>query len=97
MSEELDRRAAKAMGWTFVKSKDGLDDWYDDGDDGIVFVNRWSPSTDHNDLAELLKEVARQGLEFDLDRVFEFPSIADTFAIDVSKLCEAACKVLEEA
>ena len=97
MSDELDRRAALAMGWTYVKAKDGLDDWYDDGNDGIVFVNRWSPSVDRNDLSELLREVERRGLEFDLDRMFEFPSISATFGIDTAKLCEAACGVLEAA
>ena len=96
MSEELDHRAALAMGWHYGRV-DYIMCWHD----GIGNVRRmkqnWRPSTDRNDLAELLREVERRGLEFDLDRIFEFPSIAATFGLDVAKLCEAACEVLEAA
>ena len=108
MSDELDRRAALAMGWTYVKAKDGLDDWYDDGNDGIVFVNRWSPSVDRNDLSELIKEVVRRDdiLYEDIDlrqRLHEEwlskPTDRD-FAVwlltaDPAIICEAVCEVLE--
>ena len=107
MSDELDRRAALAMGWTYVKAKDGLDDWYDDGNDGIVFVNRWSPSVDRNDLAELLREVERRGLALDMvDKAVDAWMKNDThdntdmcmfwfLVADPAIICEAACKVLE--
>ena len=96
MSDELDRRAALAMGWTETgmrpvwRDKFGNSHW-------VGGIEGWSPSTDRNDLAELLREVERRGLEFDLDMIFEFPSIAATFGIDVAKLCEVACEVLEAA
>ena len=96
MSDELDRRAALAMGW---KETDMRPVWRDKFGNShwVGGVEGWSPSTDRNDLAELLREVERRGVEFDLDRIFEFPSIAATFGIDVAKLCEAACGVLEAA
>ena len=109
MSDELDRRAALAMGWTYVKAKDGLDDWYDDGNDGIVFVNRWSPSTDRNDLAELLCEVERRGLGSELSNKISYMWIEKTVSKEVLEIpytiwvmtsypaviCKAACEVLE--
>ena len=96
MSDELDRRAALAMGWAEL-SEDKDSHWFIRDGGELMYIGGcdWSPSTDRNDLAELLREVERRGLEFDLDRVFEFPSIAATFGIDTAKLCEAACEVLE--
>ena len=97
MSDELDRRAALAMGWTTDKHATTGWDRITDNDGRSFWLITWKPSTDRNDLAELLREVERRGLEFDLDRMFEFPSISATFGIDTAKLCEAACGVLEAA
>ena len=95
MSDELDRRAALAMGWTWGLV--GYDScWHKDGNFKRLGSD-WSPSTDRNDLAELLREAEWRALDFDLDRAFEFPSIAAAFRIDTAKLCEAACEVLEAA
>ena len=96
MSDELDRRAAKAVGWTQIAEEPWF--WVDRNGMSVgigIDEDSWSPSTDRNDLAELLREVERRGLEFDLDMIFEFPSISATFGIDTAKLCEAACEVLE--
>ena len=60
MSEELDRRAALAMGWTWGLV--GYDScWHKDGNFKRL-GSSWSPSTDRNDLAELLREVERRGI-----------------------------------
>ena len=59
---DLDRRAALAMGWTETdmrpvwKDKFGNSHW-------VGGVECWSPSTDRNDLAELLREVERRGMQ----------------------------------
>ena len=97
MSDELDRRAALAMGWTEYTQKNTGDKYWVNSEDVLRLVESWSPSTDRNDLAELLREVEWRALDFDLDRAFEFPSIAAAFRIDTAKLCEAACEVLEAA
>ena len=93
MSDELDRRAALAMG--IKRHEDYFGEYWESADGKYCEKEPPHPSTDRNDLAELLREVERRGLEFDLDRIFEFPSIAATFGLDVAKLCEAACEVLE--
>ena len=107
MSDELDRRAALAMGWTETdmrpvwKDKFGNSHW-------VGGVECWSPSTDRNDLSELIKEVVRRDdiLYEDIDlrqRLHEEwlskPTDRD-FAVwlltaDPAIICEAACEVLE--
>lgn len=57
MSDELDRRAALAMGWERINPDLNL---YYDGNRTRGIGQNWSPSTDHNDLAELLREVERR-------------------------------------
>ena len=64
MSEELDRRAAKAMGWKQIAEEP----WFWVDNNGMTVSvgmedDTWSPSTDRNDLAELLKEVERRGMQ----------------------------------
>ena len=107
MSEELDRRAALAMGWTWGLV--GYDScWNKDGDFRRL-GSSWSPSTDRNDLAELLREVERQGLALDMvDRAVDAWMKNDThdntdmcmfwiMVADPAIICESACEVLEAA
>ena len=110
MSDELDRRAALAMGWTWGLV--GYDScWNKDGDFRRLGSN-WSPSTDRNDLSELLREVERRGLGDNLARkmrvlwmeegraVIAWPINDYTFwlmVLDPAVICEAACEVLEAA
>ena len=107
MSDELDRRAALAMGWTWGLV--GYDScWYKDGDFKRLGSD-WSPSTDRNDLAELLREVERRGLALDMvDRAVDAWMKNDThdntdmcmfwfLVSDPAIICEAACEVLEAA
>ena len=106
MSEELDRRAALAMGWTWGLV--GYDScWHKDGNFKRL-GSSWSPSTDRNDLAELLREVERRGIVATYNmstRVRDLWSADESilanqyfFALtaDPAVICEAACKVLEE-
>ena len=106
MSDELDRRAALAMGWTWGLV--GYDScWNKDGDFRRLGSN-WSPSTDRNDLAELLREVERRGLALDMvDKAVDAWIKNDThdntdmcmfwfLVADPAIICEAACEVLEE-
>ena len=106
MSDELDRRAALAMGWTETdmrpvwKDKFGNSHW-------VGGVECWSPSTDRNDLAELLREVERRGLALDMvDKAVDAWMKNDThdntdmcmfwfLVADPAVICEAACEVLE--
>ena len=106
MSDELDRRAALAMGWTETdmrpvwKDKFGNSHW-------VGGVECWSPSTDRNDLAELLREVERRKpLAFDLnDKILTLwesdkehhAFFAYSIIADPAIICEAACEVLEAA
>ena len=107
MSDELDRRAALAMGWTHETG--AL--WNKlDGRPELVGGNRsnWSPSTDRNDLAELLREVERRGVVATYNvstRIRDLWSADESvlanqyfFAMtaDPAIICEAACEVLEE-
>ena len=110
MSDELDRRAALAMGWTWGLV--GYDScWNKDGDFRRL-GSSWSPSVDRNDLAELLREVERRGLGDNLARkmrvlwmeegraVIAWPINDYTFwlmVLDPAVICEAACEVLEAA
>ena len=110
MSDELDRRAALAMGWTWGLV--GYDScWNKDGDFRRL-GSSWSPSADRNDLAELLREVERRGLGDNLARkmrvlwmeegraVIAWPINDYTFwlmVLDPAVICEAACEVLEAA
>ena len=108
MSDELDRRAALAMGWKEMKGPfKEYWRWIDTNGDSRRQVN-WSPSTDRNDLSELIKEVVRRDdiLYEDIDlrqRLHEEwlskPTDRD-FAVwlltaDPAIICEAACEVLE--
>ena len=106
MSEELDRRSALAMGWTWGLV--GYDScWHKDGNFKRL-GSSWSPSTDRNDLAELLREVERRGIVATYNmstRVRDLWSADESilanqyfFALtaDPAVICEAACKVLEE-
>ena len=106
MSDELDRRAALAMGWTETdmrpvwKDKFGNSHW-------VGGVECWSPSTDRNDLAELLREVERRGVVATYNvstRIRDLWSADESvlanqyfFAMttDPAIICEAACEVLE--
>ena len=106
MSEELDRRAALAMGWTWGLV--GYDScWNKDGNFKRL-GSSWSPSTDRNDLAELLREVERRGIVATYNmstRVRDLWSADESIlanqyffvlTADPAVICEAACKVLEE-
>ena len=64
MSDELDRRAAKAVGWTQIAEEPWF--WVDRNGMSVgigIDEDSWSPSTDRNDLAELLREVERRGMQ----------------------------------
>ena len=107
MSEELDRRAARAMGWTIDKHATTGWDRITDNDGRSFWLITWKPSTDRNDLAELLKEVERRGLAADMvDEAADAwmksgtldgmdMSIFWFLVADPAIICEAACKVLE--
>ena len=66
MSDELDRRAALAMGWTWIQH---TSETFDESDGHWTAQNGhmeryfFSPSTDRNDLSELLREVERRGMQ----------------------------------
>ena len=111
MSEELDRRAARAMGWTETNL---YPSWVDEagGSHWVGGVEGWSPSTDRNDLAELLREVERRELqkEFIDEMSSRAPMLTSQqlrnfeddwlepfwyMTADPAIICEAACKVLE--
>ena len=110
MSEELDRRAALAMGWTWGLV--GYDScWHKDGNFKRL-GSSWSPSTDRNDLAELLREVERRGMQKAfIERMsdhapmltaqqlrnFEDDWLEPFWYMTAAPaiICEAACKVLE--
>ena len=109
MSEELDRRAALAMGWKEMKGPfKEYWRWIDTNGDSRRQVN-WSPSTDRNDLAELLREVERRGLALDIvDRAVDAWMKNDThdntdmcmfwfLVADPAAICLAAVEVLEAA
>ena len=113
MSEELDRRAALAMGWKQIAEEPWF--WVDNNGMAVLIGmedDTWSPSTDRNDLVELLREVERRGLGDSLARKMrvlwmgdgraatEWPINDYTFwlmILDPSRICEAACEVLEAA
>ena len=106
MSDELDRRAALAMGWN-MGANEQENYWIKDGR-VRAFTRSWSPSTDRNDLAELLREVERRGLALDMvDKAVDAWIKNDThdntdmcmfwfLVADPAIICEAACEVLEE-
>ena len=111
MSDELDRRAALAMGWRIEMDSIGWE-WGIDKDGTRWPLENWSPSVDRNDLAELLREVERRGLGDNLARkmrvlwmeegraVIAWPINDYTFwlmVLDPAVICEAACEVLEAA
>ena len=107
MSDELDRRAALAMGWTETdmrpvwRDKFGNSHW-------VGGVEGWSPSVDRNDLAELLREVGRRDLKirdnlrkkiyelyFEDDEILAYTDVYYSIMADPAVICEAACEVLE--
>ena len=109
MSDELDRRAALAMGWTWIQH---TSETFDESDGHWTAQNGhmeryfFSPSTDRNDLAELLKEVERRDCQcaFTMKVMHEWPArpIGSLYAFsfwlltaDPAIICEAACEVLE--
>ena len=110
MSDELDRRAALAMGWTWGLV--GYDScWHKDGNFKRLGSD-WSPSTDRNDLAELLREVKNSGydtkfissladklsiVKYDFDCQIDIWSAFDFLTANPAVICEAACEVLEAA
>ena len=115
MSDELDRRAALAMVWTWIQH---TSETFDESDGHWTAQNGhmeryfFSPSTDRNDLSELLREVERRGLGDNLARkmrvlwmeegraVIAWPINDYTFwlmVLDPAVICEAACEVLEAA
>ena len=108
MSEELDRRAALAMGWKEMKGPfKEYWRWIDTNGDSRRQVN-WSPSTDRNDLAELLREVGRRDLKirdnlrkkiyelyFEDDEILAYTDVYYSIMADPAVICEAACEVLE--
>ena len=99
MSDELDRRAALAMGWKETgispiwETKTGESRW-------LGYIEGWSPSTDRNDLAELLREVERRGLAHDFEHAFFRTAgwiyVFGALTADPAVICAAACEVLEE-
>ena len=108
MSDELDRRAALAMGSEFDKRVRWLYNTWEDDEIVTKETIKWHPSTDRNDLAELLREVERRGIVATYNmstRVRDLWSADESilanqyfFALtaDPAVICEAACKVLEE-
>ena len=109
MSDELDRRAALAMGWTEYTQKNTGDKYWVNSEDVLRLVESWSPSTDRNDLAELLREVERRGVVATYNvstRIRDLWSADESvlanqyfFAMtaDPAIICEAVCEVLEAA
>ena len=113
MSDELDRRAALAMGWTVrveaVIGTSGGTIEYWGGDREERPINAFRPSTDRNDLAELLREVERRGVVATYNvstRIRDLWSADESvlanqyfFAMtaDPAIICEAVCEVLEAA
>ena len=106
MSDELDRRAALAMGWAEV-SEDEDNHWFirDGGELMYIGGSDWSPSTNRNDLAELLREVERLGLDHKMATKM-FDKWADEahkgswiwlLTADPAIVCLAAVEVLEAA
>ena len=110
MSDELDRRAALAMGWTWIQH---TSETFDESDGHWTAQNGhmeryfFSPSTDRNDLSELLREVERRKpLAFDLNAKIltlwesdkeHHAFFAYSIIADPAIICEAACEVLEAA
>ena len=107
MSDELDRRAALAMGW---KETDMRPVWRDKFGNShwVGGVEGWSPSTDRNDLSELLREVGRRDLKirdnlrkkiyelyFEDDEILAYTDVYYSIMADPAVICEAACEVLE--
>jgi len=110
MSDDLDRRAALAMGWTasgYVLCGVKIEYW--DGDPKERGVGYFNPSTDRNDLAELLQEVEKRGhhktviLHFRLDGIWRedieamrrSAFTAWLLTADPAIICAAAVEVLE--
>ena len=107
MSDELDRRAALAMGWRHEKG-----DLFEKQNGKPELVGNgyayWSPSTDRNDLSELLSSILEKHLGFLLDKKIRPLWSGDRIApagtqmfwcliADPAIVCEAACEVLEAA
>ena len=105
MNNEIDRRAALAMGWTWGLV--GYDScWNKDGNFKRL-GSSWSPSTDRNDLVELLREVERRGqAHLFIDKMLSAWLRCDdhdgidmmTFwhmTADPAIICAAACEALE--
>ena len=108
MSTELDARAARAMGWSELGGPfPNYWRWVSYGENSRSENSRrkvdWTPSTDRNDLAELIAEVGRRKMSGKLglavSNAFEnSPEIHYAFFIltsDPAVICEAACEVLE--
>ena len=108
MSDELDRRAALAMGWTWIQH---TSETFDESDGHWTAQNGhmeryfFSPSTDRNDLAELIREVGRLGLDHKMATKM-FDKWADEahkgswiwlLTADPAIVCLAAVEVLEAA
>ena len=113
MSDEIDRRAAKAVGWTQIAEEPWF--WVDRNGMSVgigIDEDSWSPSTDRNDLAELLREVKNSGydtkfissladklsiVKYDFDCQIDIWSAFDFLTANPAVICEAACEVLEAA
>ena len=107
MSDELDRRAALAMG--IKRHEDYFGEYWESADGKYCEKEPPHPSADRNDLAELLREVERRGLALDMvDRAVDAWIKNDThdntdmcmfwfLVADPAVICEAACEVLEAA
>ena len=105
MSDELDRRAALAMG--IKRHEDYFGEYWESADGKYCEKEPPHPSADRNDLAELLREVERRGLALDMvDRAVDAWIKNDThdntdmcmfwfLVADPAVICEAACEVLE--
>ena len=105
MSDELDRRAALAMG--IKRHEDYFGEYWESADGKYCEKEPPHPSADRNDLAELLREVERRGLALDMvDRAVDVWIKNDThdntdmcmfwfLVADPAVICEAACEVLE--
>ena len=107
MSDELDRRAALAMG--IKRHEDYFGEYWESADGKYCEKEPPHPSADRNDLAELLREVERRGLALDMvDKAVDAWMKNDThdntdmcmfwfLVSDPAIICEAACEVLEAA
>ena len=112
MSDELDRRAALAMG--IKRHEDYFGEYWESADGKYCEKEPPHPSADRNDLAELLREVERRGMQKAfIERMSDHAPMLTAqqlrnfeddwlepfwyMTADPAIICEAVCEVLEAA